>query len=78
MVKEQADRVSETIIKLFQEARVVADGTNVFRFIEAAITSKFWLFLIGAVAVEVGFAFADDAGNNLLVWMDVCLRGLRE
>ena len=78
MVKEQADRVSKTIIKLFQEARVVADGTNVFRFREAAITSKFWLFLIGTVAGEVGFAFADDAGNNLLVWMDVCLRGLRE
>lgn len=67
MVKKQTDRVSEAIIELFQEARVVTNSTGIFRFIEAAITSKFRLFLIGTVTIEVGFAFADDAGNNFLV-----------
>jgi hypothetical protein len=59
--------VSETIIKPFHKARVVAYGTIVFGFVEAAITSKVLLFYIGAIAVEVCFSFANDTLNDFLV-----------
>lgn len=67
LMEEQADRVSIATAELLQQTRVIAYDTIFFVFVSAGVASEVGRFKIWTVAVEVGFSFADNAFDDLLV-----------